>query len=42
MVQKSDKWDGANEIGFKHASHMAFIVAGAFRTFWEASEGERS
>lgn len=30
MMQKSDKWDRANEIDFKDASHTAFIVAGPF------------
>lgn len=34
MMQKSDKWDRANEIDFKHASHTALIVAGDFRAFW--------
>lgn len=39
MMQKSDKWDRANEIDFKHASHAPFIVAGAFRAFWKESDG---
>lgn len=38
MMQKSDKWNRANEIDFKHASHTALIVAGASSS---VLEGER-
>ena len=41
MMQKSDEWDRANEIDFKHASHTTFNVAGAFRAFWNESDGGR-
>jgi hypothetical protein len=41
MMQKSDKWDRANKLDFKHASHTALIIAGAFSSVRKEGDGGR-